>query len=783
MPQASEHDQGGQLPRGRKMRKYARRVVAVCLATLAISIYATQLISETEIHVGLDLMQSAQQAPAVLWGKDGQHQRAMERISDEFAPQGGRRFALETTGTKNSASQGTEVALVNFPYTDKLNRKPADRWRTVTSSTLTTAPTATLNYSGTDNFQSITFKKSPQAGIVKLTTTAGSQIIDLYSPKARQVQFNIPFDGQNASCRYHVGIPRSALKSLCVRLPGYPAQAVQRFYLGALVPVIVSPTGQFSNTTWGASYATTLVLDGKTQVPLPWYDRLEAGGPVTILTIWGLLLLGGLIAVAGVGFALHGVRHLVRHSRPDYQLAPFNLRRFGILLILPLCLWLVYLVVCYPGNMSPDSMDQWGQAHTFRMNDVHPAFHTLTEAMLFKVWNSPAVVALFQILIMSLVVAWAFEMLFRLRCPSFMVSLCYVCVLLSPRNGLMVITLWKDVIYSALGLLLITLLTQGVLSRRSSGKLLWWLGLLQILVLLPLYRHNGILILWCFVPLIPLYFHEKMVAAALFMIVALAAYYGAKQGVLKTLHVPADSSAAAFRYEMKILPTSQGVANLINQDVPLSQKDLDFLIKVRSFEDRWSYHRVSEVNLIYTPLFHMSFTIDHLTEYRKLYQNLVVSYPLLTLKHLLACRSYLYMPWQYHNDMIFGLALGITDNPHNLKDASLAPGLRARLYKLIHRIECNTRVNWFASRPALHFYLVLLAMLVAMWRTGGYAISLIYLPVFINTASVIIGAHNQAQRFQYPLVLATSYLVCLGFALPIAQAPSAASRPEAPTPS
>lgn len=732
-----------------------------------LSLAMAYYLGNSKIDIGVDTLAPPYKVPSLIWGGLADPiQVSMEQIQHEFTP-GGRFFELTADGKKNPAATESAVLLLQFPYQKDLRIDPPGSWMDSPPLSLFTYGrlVSKLQYVGNDNLTSIRLMGWPTGGIVNVKTARGTQVVDLYSPTVREITVPIPADPKSPVRRYHQVISRRALRDLRLKLTGITSSQIQRVYVGSAKPVILSPTNHFDPKSWGTQISGPLATDGKTPLPLPAYCKLESGGIKAAAVIFALLMLGLAASLAVSVLAVRLVLLLQERPLPSCKFTIFQPVRLLAFFIPLVCVWSFYLLVFFPGVMSPDSLDQWNQIHTNTFLDVHPILHTLTYQMVCKIWDSPAAVGLFQILVIGLIVAYGFELLVRLGINQWAIILAYLTVLLSPRNGCMVITLWKDVLYSGLIFLLTAVLIRGVLDREHLRSKGWWAVLGLILILLPLYRHNGILILAGFIPLLPLFLPGRRKMALAVMIGAFLVYYVAKQTITHKFEAEPNSSKVAFRYEMHVLPTSLGIAKLADQDAPFSQAELDFLSSIRSFEDRWGYDLVSEVNVIYTPLFHMTQAVDHLAEYESLYQDFFKRYPLLMLGHLVWTKAYLFVPWQIEEGQIFGYPCTIGENTYGLKTASLIPGAHKWMEPMVTGIQREPSLNWLFLRPALHFYLVLLALACLLWRTRQWHLTIIYLPVLINMASVLIGAHNQAQRFQYPLVLTTSLLVCLGLFL------------------
>jgi hypothetical protein len=157
-----------------------------------------------------------------------------------------------------------------------------------------------------------------------------------------------------------------------------------------------------------------------------------------------------------------------------------------------LVMWGVYLLAYWPGMMSADSFDQWGQITTGIYNDHHPAFHTFFLWLLTRVWFSPTIIAITQIIILAclsgIILAY-FEKLGIQRIWLWLASFIFA---LSPVNGTMVVTLWKDIPYSTAVMGLIFLLLKLVISKGKWITLhLSWLLLGITAALVTLLRHDG----------------------------------------------------------------------------------------------------------------------------------------------------------------------------------------------------------------------------------------------------------------------------------------------------
>lgn len=81
-------------------------------------------------------------------------------------------------------------------------------------------------------------------------------------------------------------------------------------------------------------------------------------------------------------------------------LPKFNYRDLLIVLV-PILIFLVYLIMYNPGVLTVSSYSQLHQIATSKFTTSHPIFHTLLEKLFLKIFGTPFFIGLFQILIFS----------------------------------------------------------------------------------------------------------------------------------------------------------------------------------------------------------------------------------------------------------------------------------------------------------------------------------------------------------------------------------------------
>ena len=199
---------------------------------------------------------------------------------------------------------------------------------------------------------------------------------------------------------------------------------------------------------------------------------------------------------------------LVTRFRPPNP--PVSRRFRWLVFALPMiAAWIIYLLAFWPGMMSADSLDQWRQVLSGSFNDHHPAFHTFTIWLLTRLSLTPAIVALAQIVALALVVGAILAFIESLGVASIWVWTACLVFAISPINGTMVITLWKDIPYSTAMLGFTYLILRLAQSKGSwIASVRSWMILGITATLAALFRHNGLEVIFATFPLLILGFRR-----------------------------------------------------------------------------------------------------------------------------------------------------------------------------------------------------------------------------------------------------------------------------------
>ena len=379
--------------------------------------------------------------------------------------------------------------------------------------------------------------------------------------------------------------------------------------------------------------------------------------------------------------------------------------------------WTVYLMAFWPGSMSPDSLYQWKETLTGRFTDWHPAFHTMNIWLINHLWHSPAAVAFAQIFALGSIAGWGLACLGRLGAPRKMLWGVSLLFALSLVNGLMVITLWKDIAYSICVLALTLLVLKIVCSNgRWLTKRGTWLILSLTIFLVALYRHNGIVPAFG-TPLVLLLFYRRFWRQILgALLLALIIFWGIRGPLYDALSVDGEKPLIEER-----LPAS---FNAIMQDAPGGNnrtiEDMTQIL-IRDLKPGAQIWRIEPDYAYFKRI-----------EYANLWKDETKS-------------------WQY----IIPNKLGIVPSSAlpEVKDFILAfyeESIRPPLY-------------YFIWSPAFYLYLFLAGVTIASIRADSWKLLLLSAPILLHSLPFLImhiPHHKFIHRYHYPVIL-VSTLLCV----------------------
>ena len=210
-------------------------------------------------------------------------------------------------------------------------------------------------------------------------------------------------------------------------------------------------------------------------------------------------------------------------------------------MIVCLICWLPYFLYEFPGIMTADSIVQYYEIIGMEpVSNHHPILHTLIIAFFYKVGmfisgNPLVVVALytvFQMIFLSFccgVLIWHVESLkIRLFALAFFA--------LVPFNAVFAVTMWKDIIFAGITMLLLCKLSDFIKDFDNAG-VSYYVLLVILMILFALFRSNAWYALIFWTPFAIFFFRKKLVPFTVSMLIVIATVVVIKGPVMSSFGV------------------------------------------------------------------------------------------------------------------------------------------------------------------------------------------------------------------------------------------------------
>jgi hypothetical protein len=399
----------------------------------------------------------------------------------------------------------------------------------------------------------------------------------------------------------------------------------------------------------------------------------------------------------------------------------------------------------YPGFGSSDTIDQFGQIEAGTYFNHHPAIHTLYLDILSLGGSRPGLVALFQLLVFGLLLAYAARWLVAAGVPTWLAVAVAWLLGLSPAIAPTTLALWKDVPFALMMLWAwIELLALAV--ERDRADRLWpaiRLGL--ALAGVWLLRGNGpITVLPMLLVLVWVYRHRLRVVG-----IAFAAIVVSVLVTVGPLYSLLDVRGASIEPAQVFLPDV--AASYVSEPETFTEADEDLLEAVAP-PLIWTtqYDCYDSTPLLFHPMVDQTPVRETPGPYRSLELAVLTRDPDSVLAHRLCAANFVYAPAQpadayFHRPPY--------DWPPNTVGLARAP-ISDRAFALTDAIwrwaEIDSRL-WLTWRPAIVLLPALAALVVFAFRARRFLLPSALLVA--HTLNVMATSPAQEFRYAYPLYL------------------------------
>jgi hypothetical protein len=439
-----------------------------------------------------------------------------------------------------------------------------------------------------------------------------------------------------------------------------------------------------------------------------------------------------------------------------------------LLYLIPLTCGLIYWLAFFPGVMSFDSVSQWNQLTIFKIENSHPAINTILMWLLTRIWYSPAIISLFQVVIASLVIGYGLN---SIRKTSRLSGILFIAlgfiISANPLVGIMDVTLWKDVLYSFL-VLLASIFIFNIVS--SNGE---WIKNPKGFILLGitfagiwLFRFNGFpIVIASLIALVLIYkrniryfVYSSLITLSLLIFISEPLYSWFKV-----------NRAIKFNYGIALIHPIVAYVNSKLDLAYLTDEEKQYLNQIYPLDNEWAYSCYDATVFFYNNTNFMPVMKDPLMMLN-IFLKLAMRNPGVMIKHYLCLSSFVWQLKQPNNVYMETILLDnynpdqrpawekytdiVTQNP-------LLPTVSVFIKRIVWA-EWRRDIYRLIWRPAIYMYSFLVSLAFLTYRTKRKEWLLLSIPLLFQTIGIMLTTQLQALRYQYPV-----YLISMLFTVPL----------------
>lgn len=487
----------------------------------------------------------------------------------------------------------------------------------------------------------------------------------------------------------------------------------------------------------GISLLVGLWLSLNIPLPTPPVERTPFFPPLVVRLAYrlfsgmglGLFVLAGSVLMAKIRFETPSLNE----KTPKFSFIKY---------FLPMVLiWGIYLLAFYPGMMSADSFNQWKQVLTGVYVDHHPPFHTFTIWLATRLALTPTSVAVAQILFLGFVATQWFVFFESIRLPRVFIWLGWFLFTLSPINGTMVNTLWKDIPFSTSVLALSLILAKIVYSRGEwirGWKAKIVLGVVCALVLL--FRHDGLPLGIGSLAGLMIFYPRRWKSWVVATVICFGIYFGVRGPLYEAVGVQkstvlAESSLSLYSMAAYAKPASQ--AEKLIESFAIITPDFRCPIGDKISPD-W---RTTDLDYSLSPI--------------EVAGNLVQRLPRVLIYFYRCARSMEWIVWDPYGEVrnASHVEVLVDANPYGIQHDSKIPWLRDLIRDWVIKTSHDPNLNWFFWRPAFFLYVNLFVILVLILRYRSIKFGLIALPILLQSVTFSLIFAEPNFRYHYAVYL------------------------------
>lgn len=434
---------------------------------------------------------------------------------------------------------------------------------------------------------------------------------------------------------------------------------------------------------------------------------------------------------------------------------------FLISFIIIFICWIPYFLSLYPSAITNDSVGELSIVFDkfSHMSNHNPIIHVVTIAIPYYIGNAifhepniaVACYSIFQMIIMASIFSYFVVFLAKKNIKSFYLILCIIFFAVIPMHGYYSVTMWKDIIFAGL-MLVLTIQIIKVCDNYSKLTIKKLIPFIIISLLTILYRNNAIYMYYIFAIFMLIFLNKKIKVVLLSISIVFISYYIITGPVFNSLHILKSNSS-----EYAAIPLQQ-IGRMAYEDVKFTsseKKVLNKLMNIEIMKKAYNPYIVDDIK------FNENYSNDYLTAHKKeffsVWTKLVIKHPIIATKaYLMQTLGYWYPGvnyWTIHSGVAVN-SLGLKHTPKGPKQ------FRSYIMFMENRTTPFINMTWSTSLA----YWILSVFVYVCIRKKKKRYVLAYVPVFGVWLTLMVASPVYAEfRYIYSVYTCLPILMLLPY--------------------
>ncbi|MBQ8131475.1 MAG: hypothetical protein IJ193_03200 [Bacilli bacterium] len=433
-----------------------------------------------------------------------------------------------------------------------------------------------------------------------------------------------------------------------------------------------------------------------------------------------------------------------------------NSRVFSHSLILLTILDLFFLIFAkYPGNISPDSINQIEQIKSGIFTNHHPYFHTILIEFFMHITRNINtglfIYNVFQMIYLNACISYAVTSLYELKVSDKVRKWVFFWYLCMPFNILFSFTIWKDIIFAGSLLLLVTTLYK-ILKQKE--KLTDYFLFAYSALLVCIFRNNGLIAFTLGTILFIILYKKQFLKVTITSIGIILLSFLLTHPLLNVLGIEKGNVVESLS-----VPINQISRVIVDSNLTESEdKLLSEIVDTSRVKEEYLPYISDPVKNLIREKDNITYFENHKKAYLKLYLKLMIKHPIEYINaYIDLTKGYYnsgYQYWVWYGN-VYENNFGI-ERSEKLHIVSLGLSAYCFLFENISILQVFLSIG-------LYTWIGLFLLFYNLKKKRKEELTLLFIPFAVLVTLLIATPVYSEFRYAYPYILTLPFILAVSF--------------------